>query len=383
MKFIGGMYAVCLPGIGYAVLYPGSHIESHWGRIELPGFDVIEFDITARNGGKLAGKAQREPNDPQRGTWQWHAATRDWEHVGVNAHGTYPCIYANDGTLVLADPEHNGSQGWRYVAESGELITGDDSLNPQRRIGRQLGLRDLWEYSHFAGVTIGQGDPPMGCHVLIDGARRLLIDGDTFFIRVKYADGIWAIGLTRLRQRDAHTFLLTRAQLSQLPAVTPIDVTPTPPPVTPQPQPEPPNVSIPDQSAVVARVREKYPTPLGDQHAACLLELARTIGQGAGLLRKDSGTNILLPDGVRVAQDIIVFPNGDGYDCLGSGETLATPQWGGPVEGSPFPSSRYYAVSAAAPEPSPIPGPIPPTSGTQLDRIEAKLDRLSFHLGLR
>jgi hypothetical protein len=140
-------------------------------------------------------------------------------------------------------------------------------------------------------------------------------------------------------------------------------------------------VSIPDQSAVVARVREKYPTPLGDQHAACLLELARTIGQGAGLLRKDSGTNILLPDGVRVAQDIIVFPNGDGYDCLGSGETLATPQWGGPVEGSPFPPSRYYEVKAGLPNPGPIepsPGtPIPSTEVLKrLDDLERRLQRM-------
>jgi hypothetical protein len=145
-------------------------------------------------------------------------------------------------------------------------------------------------------------------------------------------------------------------------------------------------VSIPDQSGTVAAVRAKYPTPLGDSHAACLLELARAIGQGAGLLRKDTGTNILLPDGTRVAQDIIVFQNGDGYDCLGSGETLATPQWGGPVEGSPFPASRYYKVNSAdVPERPDVPdGGNSPDPGTpvnkelekRLDAIEARVRRM-------
>ena len=140
---------------------------------------------------------------------------------------------------------------------------------------------------------------------------------------------------------------------------------------------------IPNQSDVVRRVRDKYPTPLGDKHAACLLELAREIGQGAGLLRKDHGTNILLPDGTRVAQDIIVFPNGDGFDCLGSGETLATPQWGGPVEGSPFPSSRYYEV-----KPAPQPEPVVPQPGPNLDPADmlalilAEVRKIKTHLGI-
>ena len=144
--------------------------------------------------------------------------------------------------------------------------------------------------------------------------------------------------------------------------------------------------NIPNQSDVVRRVREKYPTPLGDKHAACLLELARTIGQQAGLLRKDAGTNILLPDGTRVAQDIIVFPDGDGFDCLGSGETLATPQWGGPVEGSPFPSSRYYEVKPEAtppPDPPPDPGPNLNTSADMLALILSEVRKIKAHLGVQ
>lgn len=396
MKFLRAAYAVCLPGVPYAVLYPGSHIESHLGMIELPGFDIIEFEITDVGGFKIAGKAQREPNDPLRGTWLWRESTHKWEHVALDAHGEYPCIFDAAGNLHRATPERNGSQGWRYLAENGELITGDDTKNDQRRIGILLGLENFWEYSHLGSVTIGQGvefhdgREEAGCRVRIGGVRRNLMDGDTHCIRVHYSPAldVWAVGLTRFAQGDAYALQLTRAQLHQLSA---IGAAPTPPPPTPVPEPpkpEPTPVPIPDQSSVVAAVRAKYPTPLGFTHSACLLEIAAAIGQGAGLLRKDAGSNILLPDGVRVSQDVIVFPNGEGYDCLGSGETLATPQWSGPIEGSPFPSNRYYKVSADVPPPPPQPGPQPgpqpqPPAGDTQGRILYVLERIAQHFGVQ
>ena len=362
-RFPGALSAVALPSGEWAVVFPGSHIQSHLGPIEPPRgqsgpFDVLYLDITNAGGFKIAGQAQQEPNSPNRGTWMWENG--QWRHVSTEAPGTYPVMFDAHGELHIATPEQNGSQGWRYVDANGSLITGDDTLNSQRRIGLALGLSDIWEYSELGGVVIGQGET--GCDVIAGGARRRLEDGDTHFIRVRHADGKWAVAMTKLAQGEACIGWFTLDQLAALPLVTqptaPIHVDPgTPPvtpPVTPQ-QPEPVHMpQIPDQSATVARVRGKYPTPLGDSHAACLLELARTIGQGAGLLKKDAGTNILLPDGTRVAQDIIVFPNGDGYDCLGSGETAATPQWGGPVEGSPFPSSRYYKVGDPMPDPGPV-----------------------------
>lgn len=111
---------------------------------------------------------------------------------------------------------------------------------------------------------------------------------------------------------------------------------------------------------IVERVRVKYPTPLGPTHAACLIEIAQTLGGGAGLLRKDGGTNITLPDGVKVAQDIICYPNGRIFDCLGDGEGAAVPTWA-EAEGSPVPTARYYAVSHAPVPPVPQPpAPQPP-----------------------
>ena len=361
-RFPGALSAVALPSGEWAVVFPGSHIQSHLGPIEPPRghsgpFDVLYLDITNAGGFKIAGQAQQEPNSPDRGTWMWENG--QWRQVSTEAPGTYPVMFDTNGQLHIATPEQNGSQGWRYVDANGALITGDDTLNSQRRIGVALGLADIWEYSDLGGVVIGQGET--GCDVIAGGARRRLEDGDTHFIRVRHADGKWAVAMSKLAQDEACIGWFTLEELAALPLVNqptpPVHVDPVTPHVTPltPEQPEPVHMpQIPNQSATVARVRAKYPTPLGDSHAACLLELAREIGQGAGLLRKDSGTNILLPDGTRVAQDIIVFPDGDGFDCLGSGETTADPQWGGPVEGSPFPSSRYYKVSAPQPDPGPV-----------------------------
>lgn len=144
---------------------------------------------------------------------------------------------------------------------------------------------------------------------------------------------------------------------------------------------------IADQKDTVQRVRAKYPTPLGTLHATCLLDIAITIGQGAGLLDKPSGTNIELPNGKDVAQDIICFPDGHIYDCLGDAENEARPDW---QDKGFVDASRYVAVSAQ-PVPSdppdehgeptdPNPGPVP--TGV-FGEILTELRRLNAHLGVR
>ena len=156
---------------------------------------------------------------------------------------------------------------------------------------------------------------------------------------------------------------------------------PDPPPPDPPPPPEPPTMPELD---IVKQVRAKYPTPLGGQHAAFLLDCAKTLGKGAGLLRKDSGTNILLPDGVRVAQDIICYPTGRIFDILRDGEGAAEPTWG-EANGSPVEASRYYAVGATPPPPPP-PDPPPPDQPpthpppVDLSGVIARLDAIDRKL---
>ena len=128
---------------------------------------------------------------------------------------------------------------------------------------------------------------------------------------------------------------------------------------------------IPNYKPVVERVRSAYPTPLGEVHGPFLLELARLIGQGAGLLRKDWGTFIRLPDGVAVAQDIICFPSGRIFDCLEDGEGAAKPAWSEAL-GSPVDPTRYYLVSGV-PQPDP---PKPEPSADELEQVWTMIHQL-------
>ena len=106
------------------------------------------------------------------------------------------------------------------------------------------------------------------------------------------------------------------------------------------------------QLDTVKSVRARYPTPLGNQHAAFLIDIACTTGKG--LLRKDWGTFVRLPDGTGVSQDILMERNGLHYDILGDGEGAAVPRFDLVTEPPHVDPTRYYAPSCGAP-------PAPPT----------------------
>lgn len=138
---------------------------------------------------------------------------------------------------------------------------------------------------------------------------------------------------------------------------------------------------------IVIGIRSNYPTPLGSQHAAFLIDLATTLRMG--LLRKDSGTNILLPDGTRVAQDIVVFPpNHTGtcviVDVLQDGEGAANPVWN---VGGDVPQERLYWPPAVTPNTStPVsPAPITPTGPIVLPfdptSLQQEIDNLQVTIG--
>ena len=122
---------------------------------------------------------------------------------------------------------------------------------------------------------------------------------------------------------------------------------------------------IADQAGVVAQVRAGFPTPLGAQHGLCLIQIAAAIKQGAGLLKKDAGSFVTLPDGTRVAQDIICFPDGQHFDVLVDAEGEAKPSW---QDKGFIDPTRFHPV-----------GPPPPPAldiAERLDNIERKLDQL-------
>lgn len=111
---------------------------------------------------------------------------------------------------------------------------------------------------------------------------------------------------------------------------------------------------------IVQEVRAKYPTPLGAQHGLFLLEVAGRLGKG--LLKKNGGSFITLPDGTRVSQDCVMQPNGKHWDILFDGENAAQPRYDllTNPDGTPFLTdpANYYAV-ADVPAPAPVPDPVP------------------------
>lgn len=109
--------------------------------------------------------------------------------------------------------------------------------------------------------------------------------------------------------------------------------------------------------AIVAQIRSQYPTPLAGSHGLFLIEVAQKLG--GGLLKKDFGTFVTLPNGTKVAQDIYAAPPVNGiskcWDILQDGEGAANPVFN-PSDDQP--ESRYYAVGTQPePQPEPEPGP--------------------------
>lgn len=94
---------------------------------------------------------------------------------------------------------------------------------------------------------------------------------------------------------------------------------------------------------IVASIRAKYPTPLGAEHPTFLLEVARALR--LGLVIKNQGTRITLPDGTTVSQDVVMNAAGTAWDILADGEGAATPVFNA-IE--PIDPTRYYPVQAQA-----------------------------------
>lgn len=127
-------------------------------------------------------------------------------------------------------------------------------------------------------------------------------------------------------------------------------------------------MAIPNCLSSVTRARAGFLTPLGVQHASCLIAIVQAIKADhpevdPGLLRKDSGTRITMPDGTEVAQDIICFPDGHHFDCLHDGENAASPTW---QDKGFVDADRYYRVPGSAPPP-------PPPPSDDCDEVRAQL----------
>lgn len=215
---------------------------------------------------------------------------------------------------------------------------------------------ETFTYPNVRGpVTVGQTDPP-SISAAVNGAVSAVVLGDGYEPHVAVS-GSRAAVCARTPQGAAYAVLVAST---------------APPPVEKVPGPiyQEVSVSVPNQLSTVQSIRAKYPTPLGAQHGAFLVEVGAATG--GALLRKDAGTNVLLPPpySVLVSQDILGFGNGaECYDILQDGEGAAIPTWSekGPIPGV------YVTVSGAVTPPTQPPTQ-PPASGLSEADVQRMID---------
>lgn len=295
--------------------------------IPLPTPESLLFlRLTVTNGFKVIGKGQISGK-----AWMWTDADQQWHDLGPTSNNQ-PVAFDNDGLPFIA-PASFGSQGIRYFDEHNQPVTGDDTYNEERRVARELGITQLWEYTHLGGITVGQGINPDGVHVIFDDdptrAHRLVIPGNTRFVHLDWdrGDG-FAISTTLLGTNTCAILWYTRAALRALPVVgAPVVIPPKEPTVPAFPFP-PGFDPVPALQSFRSTLRTPIQVPgVYDDRPALLIGSCKIVGHGAGLLKKDGGTHTTLPDGTNVSQDWMEFDNGAALDFIADGEDTARIQW--------------------------------------------------------
>lgn len=344
-----GTYSEALPSGEWAVYIPArNEIATHLGFIPAPGENLLFLRITATPTFKMAGQGNATG-----AAWEWTNGV--WSNRGTT-FGVSPLIYDNDGTLRLATVA-NGSQGFRYVTPDNRLVTGDETY--------KWPGGGLWEYTELPVGLVGQGED--GCRFLVNGQLRSLTTGDARFIRAHQVGADVAITVVNLAGGFTTIHRLTESEVRNLPPA-PVSPPPPQPPLPPPPPPVPPVMPIPNQLPTVQRIRAKYPTPLAAQHANFLIEVG--VATGAKLLRKEAGTNVLLPNGMRCSQDILMF-DGEGVDILSDGEGAAIASWQekGPIAGEYIDPKQFVVTPPPVEPPPPVNPPPPPAPAVDLKPI--------------
>lgn len=171
---LGGWYTHSLIGGFYASLVADG-IETHEGKIPQALNEAgqpdgpLFLDITDVGGFHIAGKGSNSLFSRERtpdGVW----------HQRPEAVGNYSVMYDLEGQLHISKGGDVGSQGWRYVAPDGRLVSGDDSILNG----------DVSEFTDLGDdILVGQGHNTGGVVVRIDGVTRQLADGACYDIKAR------------------------------------------------------------------------------------------------------------------------------------------------------------------------------------------------------
>lgn len=214
----GCWYLDSLPSGEYAGIIPTQHqIQTHTGLMPYPADEPLWLVIDNRPMFRMAGQGHATGV-----TWEWRDDGLDWS-AQPGACGVWALIYAADGLHIAKCAPPTGSQGWRYVAPDGSLVTGDATVLARHGLNERTDLSTAQDGS----IEIGQGHDGQGAEVWADGALRMLHAGACFNIRAKWdqvSDSVSAsfYVVAPDNSTTGWVYWMTMAELKALPVVVPV-----------------------------------------------------------------------------------------------------------------------------------------------------------------
>lgn len=223
------MITIVIPGGGEADSRPDGRYVSfvkhqhgcwtEWGFLPNPPHDEVRWPVLSHFGGRIACQGQ---NDPPKG-WEFDLTaphpTPDalWKQIPAPC-GVWPVIYDHANTLHISQCQPGvGSQGWRYVALDGHLVTGDATVLVRNGLNEWTDL----SLAQSGSLLVGQDNSGAGVGVWAAGKRRLLTPGACYNVRAAWDGAIVSVSCYNVQPDGIETrfFWLTMAELCALPVL--------------------------------------------------------------------------------------------------------------------------------------------------------------------
>ena len=223
IELAGAWEGDALPGGRFCAAYPDGRIVTHAGTWQAP--DWLRYPRLHPYYDVVIGCRQAPPG----AVIQIDANTA--HVIAPQSCGLSAVIYHPDGAVQVnadcAAPYY--SLGFRYIARSGQVVSGSDTYADSER--------QIFEWTELDGITIGQG-PVDGVHILFDGRRYLLEPGPARVVRFNKTGEACAVGLFR---QDLG-FVACSFMVDEI--VTFPDITDDEPPPPPEDEVKPPVVTV-------------------------------------------------------------------------------------------------------------------------------------------
>lgn len=173
----GGWYLDSLPTGEYGCILPTQkQVQTNLTKLPYPADEPLWLAITNFPVFKMIGQGHA-------GTGTWEFLTPTGWHLLPASCGVWPVIYDLVGTYHIAQcAPPTGSQGYRYVAPNGNLVTGDATISVRNGLNEWTDL----SVTQDGSILVGQGHEGEGACVWAKDALRLLHPGANYNIRAKY-----------------------------------------------------------------------------------------------------------------------------------------------------------------------------------------------------